>query len=522
MEQEAAKNQTAMHEAGKQEASALEKFASQRKAELAGAVQMQVETARDDVRKTAGEELAEFDRVARTRAKALEDVLKHQTELVGRITDLHESTSGQLEEARTLAKAVQHSAQERIAEIDAAGARQLQAIGESAAVVEKLRAEMAQLESTATERLGQLDHMVRDRHADIQAVVQQKLTAFSRQAEEAEASVSERIAALDRRAQETGARFETRVARLDQEADEQAAKREGALASAASRHEASLRALADDHQRELHAAGEAKKKELLAVLSRTGTALEGVPGGSAEQLGEMVAAARASLEQVADDRIEGMEAIAAAIRRGANDLEQDIAAALQQSGERQAEMLDRAASSWLNRIERASRRRRRAGWRRRAAPPVTAVMLAIAAAFGGSLFGRAGGDSSTKASGAVPAHGATAQPPGHVNLSPVTVASEQPAPDPISWTAPSPGAPAGASAPSASRTASGASGSTGGGTTRGSAAAAPAPAPAPAQSQSAPPAPTAPSQPSQAVQASSPVQQVVDPVLNTVNGLTGH
>ncbi len=122
------------------------------------------------------------------------------------------------------------------------------------------------------------------------------------------------------------------------------------------------------------------------------------------QLEREVDAKRQALGRRARDRSAGLERVSAgqlqalqdstayktAEIRAIENLRHDIAAALEESADRQRAALDRVATLWLGRIEKAGRKTRRAGSWRRTTPPVTAVVFAIAAAIGGTMLLRDG------------------------------------------------------------------------------------------------------------------------------------
>ena len=140
--------------------------------------------------------------------------------------------------------------------------------------------------------------------------------------------------------------------------------------------------------RKLEQAGAVTKNQLLDVLARAQEGLAQAADARATDLGEMIAAARTTIERAANSRVESLETAAVELRDGIEDLHRDIAAALTQSGEAQTAALDRAAKDWLKRMDRNGGK---GGRRRRAAPGAAAVVLAIAAALGGTMFFRGGG-----------------------------------------------------------------------------------------------------------------------------------
>ncbi len=171
------------------------------------------------------------------------------------------------------------------------------------------------------------------------------------------------------------------------DADGRARELEEALAAAASGYEARLRAVADEEKRALQETAAAGKRDLLDSLARAEAGLaQAVGGKDTTELGEMISAARTMFEQLSARQIEEMDMTAGALRIGIEELHRDIEAALKQSGDKQVAELNKAASAWLGRLNRAGTKRRRPGLKKTGP---AAVMLAIAAAFGGTMLVRA-------------------------------------------------------------------------------------------------------------------------------------
>jgi hypothetical protein len=112
-----------------------------------------------------------------------------------------------------------------------------------------------------------------------------------------------------------------------------------------------------------------------------------------QALGRLARDRSADLERVSAGQLQALQdstAYKTAEIRAIENLRRDIAAALEESTDRQRAALDRVATLWLGRIEKAGRKARRAGSWRRNTPPVAAVVFAIAAAIGGTLLLRDG------------------------------------------------------------------------------------------------------------------------------------
>jgi hypothetical protein len=495
LEEGAAAGRDDMRRTAAEEAAAFEQLAGKRLAELEAALRVQFDTFRgelvgeahrvhnlteervnqtqsrierhaaasgDDVRRVAAAEAQSFDDLARKRVAELQAILHTQNELLDEFHRLEASTNDRLAALDEAGKRQMHAIAESVAEaaegLKDTSASEVRRIAEHAsrfghhaetrlADLQRLSAQFRQFEGSAAQRLQKLEREIGDRRGDVDGTVETRIRALTQQVERTEAELQRRIAELH--AHGTDARLDQAVAAATAEFD--------AVVTARTRHfeasAAKVRAAAKD--------------DIVGELRRVEAALAEARTTQTAELGEMVSAARSLFEQVATSRIEGMESIAGSLRAGIEELHSDIASALQETGEAQSAALDRAATSWLTRIERAGRKRGRTGWRHgRAAPSATAVILAIAAAVGGTLMVRGGGnDRSSVADASAPRR---ARPATAAEASPTTTAppatDAQPQPDGIHWTAPgqpqtqqppASGAPA---SPTASRAPSGTAG----------------------------------------------------------------
>jgi hypothetical protein len=446
----AAASRDDMRRSAAEEAAAFDDLIGNRLAELEGTLRAHFETFRsdlagesrrleeqaaatgDDVRRVAAEQANAFNELAGKRAAELQAVVRNQTELLGEFKRLQGSTTDHLDEVRVLATDLKEETQDRLAELDAAGKRQIFAIADSVtAAAEELReastSEVQRIEERATAFEEQVDARVAEfRHLGAQlsglegspAGLQELDRHLESRWREIEALIDERLAELH--TQDVDGRLEQAVASATAEFD--------AVVTARTRH---FEASAEDVRT-------AARDDIVSELKRAEAALAHAKTTQTAELGEMISAARAMFEQVASSRIEGIESIAAELRGGLEQLHDDITAALQESGEAQSAALDRAAMSWLARIDRAGRKRGRTGWRGRTAPSATAVILAIAAAVGGTLMVRGGGnDRSNVADASAPRRSG---PAAAANVSTTTstlpATDAQPQPDAIHWTAP--------------------------------------------------------------------------------------
>jgi hypothetical protein len=201
----------------------------------------------------------------------------------------------------------------------------------------------------------------------------------------------ERSEAAQRALEERLADLEAEVAESPRASNGHLAQFEAALAAAADGFETKLRAAAEEHTRHLEHAGTVTKTQLLDALAQAENRLAQAGQARATELGEMLAAARTTIERAGNGRVESLESTAVELREGIEDLQQDIAAALTQTGEEQSAALDKAARDWLKRMQNGGADKWNARLRRRAAPGAAAVVFAVMAALGGTMFLRGGG-----------------------------------------------------------------------------------------------------------------------------------
>jgi hypothetical protein len=336
-----------------------------------------------DLRRAADEEAAAFDKVAGQRVAELQDAVRDHSALLEELTRIHASTTEQVEEARSLVADLHQQVQERQEALDAESTRQVSML------VQGMVPDGDGGPPASTPDLRGLDHDGRpvgielppdERFADLNGYVERT--------EAAQRALEERLGDLEEEVAESAEALQARVSSTDPSTGVSTEELEQALAVTASGFEAKLRAAADDHARKLEAAGVVTKDQLLAALARAEDGLTQAAEARATDLGEMIAAARTTIERAANTRVESLESTAVELRDGIEELHNDIAAALTQSGNAQAAALDRAAGDWLKRMDKNGAKH---GRRRRTAPGAAAVVVAIAAALGGTMFFRSGG-----------------------------------------------------------------------------------------------------------------------------------
>ncbi|HEV8206986.1 MAG TPA: hypothetical protein VGR04_09900 [Acidimicrobiia bacterium] len=488
IDEQVAASHDAMRKAATKETTAFEESLRARLVELEDALRDQATQTRYDMRRAADEEAAAFDAIAGKRVEELQDAVRDHSKLLEEFTLIHASTAEQLEEARSLVGELHQAAQARPADLEAETARQVSML------VQAMAPGADGGPPASTPDLRGLDH--EGRPVGIETLADERfadLNGYVERSEAAQRALEERLADLEVEVAESTEALEARVSSTDPSARVSTQELEQALAATASRFEAKLRAAADEHVRKLEAAGVVTKNQLLEALARAEDGLTHAAEARATELGEMIAAARTTIERTANSRVESLESTAFELRDGIEDLHRDIAAALTQSGEAQTAALDRAASDWLKRMDKNGAK---SGRRRRAAPGAAAVVLAIAAALGGTMFFRSGGSDrpsvaradSPSARTAAPA---TSTPEDASQVGDVAAAlssiSWPSATAPLSWRAPGTGTQPGTngSAPSnGSGTASGATAPSGGGGGQ--------TAPAPTQPPQTSPPPTQP------------------------------
>jgi hypothetical protein len=483
----AAASHDEMHTAAVKEAEVFEETTRARLVEAEDALRAQATQTQDDMRRAADEEASAFDQVAGTRVVELQEAVSEHSELLDQLTRLHATTTEQIEEVRALVVEL-HEAQDRQPDPDPEPEQPVRMVVHGLAP----GTDGASLGSTP-DRRG-LDHegrvvgseeMAEERLADLDGYVERSEAAqraLEERLADLEAEMAESVPARDG----SGSGAPPRIEEF-----------EAALAAAAGGFEERLRAVADEHTRRLEQAGAVTKNQLLESLAQAEQRLALSADGRATDLGQMIAAARTTIERAANSRVESLETTAVELRDGIEELQRDIAAALEETGEAQSAALDKAANDWLKRMENGGRKN--GGMlRRRAAPGATAVVLAIAAALGGTMFLRGGGSDRPSIAAANPpaerAAPAKKAPTGDASqmgqvadaLSKISWPSTTLAP--LSWRAPGTGsaaAPNGTAAPGAGSSAS-APAPTGGG----SAPAAPAPTQPPPQTSPPPPPPS--------------------------------
>jgi hypothetical protein len=411
IDERVAASHDAMRKAAAEQTAAFEESMRARLVEIEDALRAEAARTRSDMRRAADEEAAAFDKVAGERVTELQDAMSAHSEMLDELTRLHSTTTDQIEEVRSLIAELQQEAQERRADLDATGA----GAGEIQMLVQGLVPGGDRSNPASMPDLRGLDH--EGRVVGIETLADERFANLNRYVERSEAA--------QRALEERLADLEDEVAESVQALDERA------LAATASRFEAKLRAAADEHTRKLEQAGVVTKNQLLDALARAEEGLAQAAEARSTDLGEMIAAARTTIERAADTRVESLESTAVELRDGIEDLHRDIAVALKRSGADQAASLDRAAADWLERMDGAGGRRRKHGgsaWGRRAAPSATAVVLVIAAALGGTLFlrglARPGGSRTEATAAAIPAADAAAAtdapPANHPSVGPLT------------------------------------------------------------------------------------------------------
>ncbi|MFL6243042.1 MAG: hypothetical protein ACJ73V_08465 [Acidimicrobiia bacterium] len=493
IDERVAASHDAIRKAATKETVAFEESLRERLVELEDALRAQATQTSYDMRRAADEEAAAFDKIASKRVAELQDAVRDHSELLEELTRIHTSTTEQLEEARSLVGELHQAAQERQAELDVESERQ------ASMLVPGMAPGGDGGPPASTPDLRGLDHDGRPVGIETQAEeLFAGLYGYVERSEAAQRALEERLADLEDEVAESAEALEARVANTL--AGVSTEELEQALAATTSGFEAKLRASADEHARKLEAAGVVTKNQLLEALARAEDGLTQAAEARASDLGEMIAAARTTIERAANSRVESLESTAIELRDGIEDLHRDIAAALTQSGEAQSAALDRAARDWLKRIDKNGAK---GGRRRRTAPGAAAVVVAIAAALGGTMFFRGGGSdrpSVARADSPSPRTSAPASStstPGDASqvgdvASALSSISWPSATAPLGWRAPTTGSQPGTngSAPSnGSGTGTGAATPSGGG---GGGQAAPPATPAPTQSppQTQPPPPT--------------------------------
>jgi hypothetical protein len=483
----------AMRKAAAKETVAFEESLRARLVEVEEALRAQATQTRDDMRRAVEEEAATFDKVAGQRVAELQDAVRDHSELLEEITRIHASTTEQLEEARSLVGELHQAAQERHSDLDAESARQVRML------VQGMAPGGDGGSPASTPDLRGLDH--EGRPVGVETPVDERfadLNGYVARSDAAQRALEQRLADLEEEVAESAEALEARVSSTS--AGVSTEELEQALAATASGFEAKLRAAADEHARKLEATGVVTKNQLLEALARAEDGLTQAAEARATDLGEMIAAARTTIERTANSRVESLESTAVELRDGIEDLHRDIAAALTQSGEAQSAALDRAASDWLKRMDKNGAK---SGRRRRTAPGAAAVVLAMAAALGGTMFFRSGGSDRPSAAradspSARTAAPATSTPEDASQVGDVGAALSSigwPAtPAPLSWRAPATGSQSGtngsASSATGAGTASGGAAPSGGGGGGGQAAPPATPAPAQPPPQTQPPPPT--------------------------------
>jgi uncharacterized protein YmfQ (DUF2313 family) len=415
-----------------EEIAGLEGSALERLHELERRVQMR----RSEIEQLADQRIVDLGEQV-DRAEAVADEVAHRTsELAGRARDtarwleVHPSRVEQIAEDRSeeLEEALAASAARYEARLRAIAEEQTRAVEAAVAAV---RDELHDVHAAP------YDWAAEDRSRELEDALAESASRYEARLR---AVAEEHTRAIEYAA--TFGRHELRHAQpatVAWDADGRAKEFEEALAAAASGHEAHLRAVADEEKRALQETAAVGKRELLDSLARAEAGLGQAVGGKDTDLGEMISAARTMFEQLSARQIEEMDMTAGALRIGIEELHRDIETALKKSGDKQVAELNRAASAWLGRLNRVGKKRRRPGFRKTGP---AAVMLAIAAAFGGTMFVRAGGgdggrsnvaEATTQTSRASTSGGSEYAP----SVSPPPDAGAAPGdPSTIHWTAP--------------------------------------------------------------------------------------
>jgi hypothetical protein len=329
------------------------------------------------------EDFRSFDAVMRQRAKEL-------LELEAQQQSSHVARAAQEE-----LQALEYAADDKAREIHWIAA-------EHRGTLDKAAAELEQKATIEARRLEETASVTRD---DIRRAAAEEADAFeglaARRLAELERTLLQQFEMLRRELLDEGRRprdltDESRSDHVD-EREQQIERSRAEIAALTERIAAFGKkvdradAIAENQAQRLDAVSAAAKDDVLDALDVAKEGLTQAAAAHSTELADKLEAARTALQQVADSRAHGLEDTASALRDAIEGLHRDLAAALDQSGRDQAAALDRTAAAWLRRIEHAGRKSRRAPWRR-TGPRAMALMLAIAAAFGGTLLVRGGGD----------------------------------------------------------------------------------------------------------------------------------
>jgi DNA-binding protein H-NS len=260
------------------------------------------EVARDELRRVAAEEAATFDKLAHERVGELQDALRSQTELLGEFTRMHESMNDQLDEVRGFAK----DTMERLSQLDEAVTRQLRTNEESAtAAAETLKRTSSTEVNSIQQRAIALDELARKHIADVERQVGKLLEAetataeglreFERQMEgrraEIETLVDERITALTQNVRQTEAAVVRRITELGERAEQNAQALDSRLARATDERTKELDTFAE-------AIIESVDNRIAQVVDEASAA--GANDPRMTKLLEMLAAVQVALDQIAD------------------------------------------------------------------------------------------------------------------------------------------------------------------------------------------------------------------------------
>jgi hypothetical protein len=284
----------------------------------------QAEGTRGEMRRVAGEEKAAFDTLARERVAELQDALRGQTELLSEFTRMHGSTSDKLEEARTFTEEMM----QRLSKLDAGVKRQTLENEEGAtAAAETLKRASATELNSIQQRAMALDELARKHIADVERSVAKLLEAetstaeglrdFERQMEgrraEIETILDDRTTALTQHVQQAEAAVVRRIRELGERSADNAQALDTKLGEATSERSKELDAFAEHVMQSLD-------ERIAQAMEEASVASASDPRMT--KLVEMIAGAQVALDRVAE-RVEALEAIAAAVPRRRDERRRD-------------------------------------------------------------------------------------------------------------------------------------------------------------------------------------------------------
>lgn len=284
----------------------------------------QAEGTRGEMRRVAGEEKAAFDNLARERVAEVQDALRGQTELLSEFTRMHGSTSDKLEEARTYTEEMM----QRLSKLDAGVKRQIRENEEGAtAAAETLKRASATELNSIQQRAMALDELARKHIADVERSVAKLLEAetstaeglrdFERQMEsrraEIETILDDRTTALTQHVQQAEAAVVRRIRELGERAADNAQALDTKLGEATTERAKELDAFAEHVMQSLD-------ERIAQAMEEASVASASDPRMT--KLVEMIAGAQVALDRVAE-RVEALEAIAAAVPRRRDERRRD-------------------------------------------------------------------------------------------------------------------------------------------------------------------------------------------------------